>query len=230
MSHSPRYLLPLFICLTLATSLASAEPAARMIEVSGLGKIFQAPDTATTSFSFSQRSMQTAQGKALIDTQVTNLLKLCEKLGIETADIQAANLSVYPQYDFKRNRELIGYQVTREVRVKVRNLQQYPALLDGAVKIGATHSGSLSLDFSNREELEQQAMLKAFEQAELKANLLAKKAKAKLGEVMWISESGQMPAPIYHARAMNMAESADASYPTGEVEINKTLLVRFSLH
>lgn len=219
-----------FVALFVIAVTTHAETPPRQIEVSGIGKITEQPDMATTSFSFSQRAKVAAQGKKIVDTQVTNLLKLCEKLGIKEADIHAAQFTVYPEYDYKRNRELIGYRVNREVRVKVRDLQQYPRLLDGAVGIGATHSGSLTLDFSDRDALENKAMLKAFEHAKQKAKLLAKKAGSKLGEVRWISETGssQPPIPVPMARMME-AQAADAPYPTGELELTKHLLVRFKL-
>lgn len=222
-------LLSLFLALVITSANADTM---RQIEVSGIGKVSQQPNMATTSFSFSQRAKQAAQGKSLVDTQVTNLLKLCEKLGIKESDIQAARLTIYPEYDYKRNRELLGYRVGREVQIKVRDLEQYPRLLDGAVGIGATHSGNLSFDFSNREPLENEAMLKAFDQAKQKAKLLAREADSKLGEVLWISESAStpMPPPIPMPMRAMKAEVADAAaYPTGEIEIQKHLVVRFQL-
>lgn len=218
-----------FAGLLLVAAVASAEPPLRQIEVSGIGKITEQPDLATTSFTFSQRAQVAAQGKKIVDTQVTNLLKLCEKLNIEPADIQAAKLNIYPEYDYKNERKLIGYQVNREVQVKVRDLQQYPRLLEGAVGIGATHSGNLLLDFSDRDALENKAMLKAFTQARQKAELLAKQAGGKLDQVLWISETGSMPPPMPMRMAAAKAESLDAPYPTGDVEISKQLLVRFSI-
>lgn len=225
----------LLLCLFAFSEFAAADarlpPPLRQVEVSGMGKITQQPDMATTSFTFSQRANQAAQGKTLIDTQVTNLLKLCQKLGIKEADIHAAKLNVYPEYDYKRNRELIGYNVSRAVEVKVRDLQQYPRLLDGAVGIGASHSGSLTLDFSNRESLENDAMLKAFQNAKQKATLLAQQANSKLGEALWISETGNAPPMPIHTpmRMAATAESSDAAYPTGDIELTKHLLVRFKL-
>ncbi len=196
------------------------------IEVNGKGVISEQPNMATTRFSFSQRAMKAEQGKVIVDTQMTNLLKLCTKLGIAKKDIQAAQLTVYPEYDYKRNRKLIGYQVRREVQIRVRDLSNYPALLDGAVGIGATHSGSLSLDFSNRDELEQKALINAFAQAKQKASLLAKQAGGKLGRAIWISETGNAP-PMPVALGARQEFADTSNYNTGEVEVVKYLLVRF---
>jgi len=214
--------------LLLISMLSNAESAMRQIEVNGVGKISEQPDMAITSFTFSQRSQVAAQGKKLIDTQVDNLLKLCEKLGIDSADIQAAKLTLYPRYDHQNRRQLLDYQVAREVQVKVRDLRQYPRLLEGAVGIGASHSGNLQLEFSDRDALENRAMIKAFQQAKHKAELLAEQANSKLGQVVWLSESGNGSPPM-PLRMAATAESLDAAYPTGEVEISKRLVVRFSL-
>ncbi len=214
------------LCLVLV--LPTQAETTRHIEVNGTGVISQPPDMAITEFSFSQRALQAAQGKAIIDTQMTNLLKLCEKLGIAKKDIQAAQLSLYPEYDYKNTRKLTGYQVRRQVEIKVRDLADYPALLDGAMGIGATHSGSLTLDFSDRDALEQQAMVKAFDQAKQKAALLARQVNGKLGKATWISESGSAPPTPSPMRATREFSTA-ADYPAGEVEVVKQLLVRFEL-
>ena len=74
-------------------------------------------------------------------------------------------------------------------------------------------------------------MLKAFQNAKQKATLLAQQANSKLGEVLWISETGNAPPMPIHTpmRMAATAESSDAAYPTGDIELTKHLLVRFKL-
>ena len=121
----------------------------------------------------------------------------------------------------------MGYRVTRDVRITLRNLDKYVKLLDGSVEIGVTNSGSLQLDFSNREELENEAMLAAYNHALEKAQLLAAEADGELGSAIWISESGGYNPPRPMDMRMMAAESADASYPTGNHEIRKQIQARF---
>ncbi len=198
------------------------------IEVSGSGEVKALPDIANVQFSFSQQGLEQNQAKKLIDTQVINLLKLAEKLGVKKADLFAARLTIYPEYDYKQNRRLTGYRVSRNVSIILRELENYPELIDGAVKIGATQTGQLSHDFSNRSALEDQAMLKALQQAKNKASLLARDAGAKLGAVIMINESGQHTIPQPVAR-FQVAQSQQAPYPTGELTIIKNLVVRYAI-
>lgn len=213
----------ILVCLPL-----QADDPVRQIAASGVGTVTVQPDMATVQFSFSAKSKEARQAKSLIDTQVTNLLKLCDKLGIAEKDIQAANLSIYPEYEYQGQRKLIGYQVSRNVRTTLRNMSLYPELLDGAVGIGASHSGNPLLDFGDRDALENEAMLKAFRQARQKAQLLAREAGGKLGEVISVNESGafSIPDPPLMQRAMTM-EADVAQYPSGELEITRQISVIF---
>jgi len=210
------------------TTLANDEPP-RLIEISGQGEVKAVPDIITTTFSFSEQSRDQAGAKRLVDTQVTNLMKLLKKLGIAEKDVSAAQLQLYPQYDYKRQRELIGYQVQRNITIKVRELENYPKLLEGAVGIGATHSGGITMDYSQRKLLQQSAMLEAFKDAKRKAKLLAKEAGGTLGTVLSIREQGCTNQPQPRGYAMLAEAKSDASYPTGEQTIRRQIFVTFEL-
>ncbi len=225
MTNTSKLLFTLLLAIALPVS-ATETPS--QIQVSGLGKVNAAPDMAHVSFSFSERATSAAPAREKVDRQVAQLLALGQKLRIKKEDIQASRLQVNPEYDYKQGRRLVGYRVTRDVRIKLRDLDKYVKLLDGSVEIGVTNSGNLRLDFSNREELENEAMLEAFNNARAKAQLLAAEADGKLGPALWISESGGYNPPQPMGVRMMAAESADASYPTGHHEISKQVQVRFT--
>jgi len=201
----------------------------RHIEVSGQGLVNEIPDIALLTLTFSQRDKQARRAKSTVDSQVNDLLDLTKQLGIKEKDIQAARLTIYPDYDHKNNRQLIGYRVSRDVQVKLRDLLNYPKLLEGAVDIGATNTGQLQLDFSNRKELENKALQAAFYDARQQAELLAQASGDKLGETLWIHTSGShRPAPKMRM-AMMSDMMAEKSYPTGEMSLSRQIQVRFSL-
>ena len=217
------------LLLALPACSQATDSLARQIDISGRSEIKAVPDIISVNLSFSEQSREPAGAKRLVDTQVTNLIKLCEKLGIKEKDIEAAQLQLYPQYDYKRQRQLIGYQVQRNVTIKVRDLAQYPKLLEGAVGVGASHSGAITMDYSNREQLQEQAMLVAFRNARHKAQLLAKEADGSLGKVLSIREQGSVNFPRPRARTLAVQADAEASYPTGEQTITGHILVTFEL-
>jgi len=200
----------------------------RHIDVSGKGIINATPDIALLTLTFSQRDKLALRAKTTVDGQVTELLALAKKLAIEDKDIQAARLTIYPEYDHKNNRQLIGFNVSRAVQVRLRDLLNYPKLLEASVAIGATHTGQLQLDFSNRNDLENKALQAAFKDAQQQARLLALVANDKLGKTLWIHASGShTPTPM---RMTMMSErKADASYPTGEMALSRQVQVRFEL-
>lgn len=200
----------------------------RHIEVSGRGVIHAAPDMAVLSVTFSKQDTQAGNAKTIVDTQIQDLLAHCKQLNIEDKDIQAARLTLYPEYDHENHRKLIGYRVSREVQIRIRNLLTYPKLLEGAVNIGASHTGQLQLDFSNRKELEKQALQAAFIDAKEQAYLLAKSSGDQLGKPLWIRASANH-SPVPQRMRMMAEMKADASYPSGEMALSRQVQVRFEL-
>lgn len=208
---------------------ADTNQQARHIDVNGHGLINETPDIALLTLTFSQRDQQARRAKSTVDSQVNDLLALSEQLGIAKKDIQAARLNIYPEYDHKNNRQLIGYRVSRDVQVRLSNLLNYPKLLEGAVDIGATHTGQLKLDFSNRKELENKALQAAFHDARQQAELLAEASGNKLGETLWIHSSMSYRPEPQMRMAMMSDMKAEASYPTGEMSLSRQVQVRFAI-
>ena len=59
--------------------------------------------------------------------------------GIAERDIQTTRFNIYPQYQYDREsdkNELVGYTVSNEISVTVRNLDQVGALIDDMVSAG----------------------------------------------------------------------------------------------
>ncbi|MEZ5525059.1 MAG: SIMPL domain-containing protein [Pseudomonadales bacterium] len=205
----------------------STEP--RYIEVSGQGIIHETPDIALLTVTFSERQKKAAQAKETVDSQVENFLSFTRQLNIEARDIQAARINIHPEYDYKNNRQLIGYRVSRDVKIRIRDLLSYPKLLENAVEIGATNTGQLQLDFSNRKILEGQALQAAFKDARAQAQLLADVSGDKLGKALWVQASA-MHSPVPVRMAMMAEAKGDASYPTGEISLSRQVQVRFALN
>ena len=89
-----------------------------------------------------------------------------------------------PEYRWNekdRKRVLLGYAVTRQVDIELRDLDKLGTLLEKAVDAGVNQVGDPVLDSTRRKELERQAMTKAVEDARLNAETLATAAGVKLG-------------------------------------------------
>ena len=91
---------------------------ARQISVSGHGEASADPDTVILSLCVSVLRDQ----------------------GVEEDDIQTTNLTVFPEFDFSRDkeRELHGFRVSNQVSASPRDVDAASALIDAAAKVGAT--------------------------------------------------------------------------------------------
>ncbi|MCU0280435.1 MAG: SIMPL domain-containing protein [Acidimicrobiia bacterium] len=185
------------------------------INVSGQGKVTGKPDTLTVNLGISllRPSVDAATADAAaLAAAIINALK---GAGVAEADIQTANYSIYPEYDWSGEQQrLLGYRVSNEVRVKIRSLETAGATIDAATAAGgdATVVNNLAFSIEDNAELLQMARTAAWGDAEGKARQLAQLAGLELGSAISITESiSYETPPIYYERAMAAAEDGAAT-------------------
>jgi len=152
--------------------------------------------------------------------------------------VKATRIQVQPDYSWdERNRKqvLLGYIVSRDVRVELRDLEQLGPLIERAVSAGVNQVSDPVLDSTQRKQLERQAMTLAVQDARLTAETLAKAAGVGLGGVRTISGSGAPPVmPMYRAKMM-MSDAAaappapEASYQPGEMKFSASVSAEYDL-
>ena len=129
---------------------------------------------------------------------------------------------------------LLGYAVSRQVEMELRDLEKLGTLLEKAVAAGVNQVGDPGLDSSRRKELERAALTQAVDDARLNADALARAAGAGLGPVQSLSTTGTMPMPIYAKREMAMAaapmaDAAEQSYQPSEMKFTANVSAQFAL-
>lgn len=205
----------------------SARAADKTVTVTGEATISVAPDTAMI------RIGVTSQGKTAREASDTNAQKMTLVLGairdsgIADRDVQTSRLTLQPQYDPNKAgpARLLGFQVTNQVTVKIRDIDKLPNILDKAIGAGANEMSGIEFVVSEQSKLLDQARDEAIADARRKAELYAKAAGAKLGPVMTIAEEGvpNPPRPIAALRA-GMVPVAP-----GERELRAAVVVSFEL-
>ncbi len=197
-------------------SLVSADGSSTSgINVSGQGKVTGKPDTLTVSLGVSLLRPTVDQATAAAAEKAAAIINALKGAGVAEEDIQTANYSIYPEYDYSdAQQHLLGYRVSNEVRVKIRNLDTAGATIDAATAAGgdATLVNSLAFSIEDNAELLQMARTAAWADAEAKARQLAQLAGLELGSAISITESiSYETPPIYYDRAMAGAEEAAAT-------------------
>jgi uncharacterized protein YggE len=203
------------------------------ITVSGEGRVSGAPDTLTLTIGISLQRDTVSQATDDAARLATGLIDALKAEGIDEADIQTANYSIYPVYDYNNDsRRLLGYQVSNDVRVKIRELDRAGEIIDAATAQGGNEVVVQGLSFSleGNELLVIAAREAAWNDARGKAEQLARLAGVTLGTPTAISESFATPPPIERfAYATDAAGGASTPIQAGELDVSVTVQVTFGL-
>jgi uncharacterized protein YggE len=176
----------------------------RQITVTGDATISVAPDTAMIRLGVTSQSKTAREASDANAKQMTTVLAAIKDAGIAGRDVQTSRLSLQPQYDQSKPgaARLLGFQVTNQVTVRIREIDKLPSILDHAIAAGANEMSGIEFIVSEQSKLLDQARDDAVADARRKAELYAKAAGVKLGNVVSIIEEGSAPPPRPVMQAM----------------------------
>jgi len=200
------------------------------VTVSGTGSVSAAADMAEITTGVVTQAGTAAQALAANSLAMERLLQALGTVGVAARDIQTTHISVSPLRRQGRDGqppEITGYEVTNQVRVKVRDLSRLGRVLDQQVGQGANLV--YGIQFGRREPapLQDEARKRAMVDARRKAELYATAASLKVGGVVAVQEAGAAsPRP---EMAPRLAMSAAVPVAPGEQEIQASVTVTFTL-
>jgi hypothetical protein len=103
----------------------------------------------------------------------------------------------------------MGYNVTNDLRVKVRKLDHLGAILDDVVGQGANNIHGINFSVADPKPLQDEARKKAMANARRKAELYAAEGGVKLGRVLLLEEQPiRLPQPLNFGLARAAAPAA----------------------
>jgi uncharacterized protein YggE len=188
------------------------------------------PDTAEVTAGVVTQAATAALALAVNGAGIEKVLKAVTDLGIAERDVQTSNVSVVPLGRQGRQEpqppEIVGYEVSNQVRVKVRDLARLGRLLDALVGQGANVLGGISFSIADPSALLDQARAKAMADARHKAEVYAGAAGIYLGRILSVSEAGSGPSRFEAPRMM--AASAVPIAP-GEQELQVAITVKYAI-
>lgn len=213
-------------------ALTDGLPSAPCIQVSGHGEISVTPDMLYIGFTVTRTDPELDVARKDVEQRSDKVFALARRLEIAARDIQAQAIYVAPEYTWRNNsREFVGQRVTRTFRITLRNLKQYPALIDGLVKAGVSSLDSVTPSRSDMPTLRTRALSAAMDDARARAEALAKSAQVKLGPVYRISDTGNAasgPRPMLLGAARTAAPES-AAYEPGQIDISADVEVVYLL-
>lgn len=191
------------VACTPEVNVAAPGPAdASGIAVNGTGTTSVKPDVVLVNLGIEVTSTTVADARAKAATAMENLTKAVKAKGVADADIQTQFFNIYPQYGIptptsgvavKPNTpEIVGYTVSNQVQLKVRNLDSVSDVLDAAIGAGGNSIRVNGMQFTieKPDQYLAKAREEAVQNAKARAEVLAKAAGVKVGPPRSISESG----------------------------------------
>jgi len=218
------------------TAIGSELPANRHISTTGYGEVRVQPDTVVIQLEVSATEASGAAAKKAVDERVNRFLAASERAGLDKKQISAGQLHINARWEY-RNQERVfsGYQASRNLQIRLTDLERLSAVVDMALDNGISNVQQLSYEHSKADELTRQAHQKAVENSKSKAESLAAAYGARLGLIYSIHYQRaniQLPPPIRHEAAMARADfAADSAgvYLQEEIVFSDSIEVVFDL-
>lgn len=214
------------------------------IVVSGMGEVFAKPDMATVSFSVTSENLDVSKASDAVNTKIAAIVAKLEADGVAATDIQTADYSINPQYNYVNSatqingiyipsgtQTLAGYDVTQNINLNIKDLTKAGTIITDLTSLGVTNMSGLTFTNSKETDLTKQARDAAIADARSQAQDLAKALGVKLGDIVAYSDGGS---PIYYAKAMTAAVpsasgSVTAVLPTGENDITSNVSITYAI-
>ena len=163
----------------------SAQP--NTVYVGAEGKFESAPDTALIQFNvFAQESTS----QAAYQEASKNVEQVRQVLRANGIDPKAANigfLSVQPVYEYKPKQRVIGYRVTTDVTLKLKDFAKVGPITQQLADANVSETQTLSYTLENIDEAKNKAVEDAYRRAHNSAETLARASGRTLGELSFAS-------------------------------------------
>jgi len=216
-----RRLLPIGLAALLMApvpaALAQQAPAPRIVVV-GEGESAIAPDLALVSLTVMREAATAREALDGANSAMAAVISAMKAAGIADRDVQTGGLQISPRYNFTNKpdgtqiAELVGYQVSNTLSLRVRDLAKTGEIIDKAVSLGVNQGGGITFTNEDPSKALTEARKRAVDDAVAKARTLSEAAGVGLGRPVEILDQN-FSAPPMPIAAKSFAARADAAVP-----------------
>ncbi|GDX12073.1 hypothetical protein LBMAG57_38450 [Verrucomicrobiota bacterium] len=241
----------LLVSILLSSNSINAQQAAPeppLVNTTGTAEIKVAPDLADLYFEVEVRHSDLATARKQQSERAAKVLAAIRALGVTEADLQAADISIIPNYtahDRERaeTAEVRFFTVSQRIEVTIKDVKKVPDFIAATAAAGATEARSVGLRTSQFRKHRDAARANAIKAAREKAVALASVLGSKVGKpyrifegaAPWSSGSnGFSPPQIPQGANAALTEEPDdgpagAAFAIGTISITATISVSFLL-
>lgn len=190
------------------------------IQVSAEGSIEVMPDYLQLIIEIEKTGEQKANLKQQVDRISQQVIDAASAVEIKKEHIEAAKISIYPQYHWQDNKRiLVGETVQRTIQIKLYDLNQYSALANALAEVDITRMHQPIYGFDDSQAIRNQALVKALNHAQEKAELIANTLDRKLGKAYQVTEHGSSYMPVMRTQMKALAADSSVTEPVAALEV-----------
>jgi uncharacterized protein YggE len=204
------------------------------ISVSGSGDATGTPDVAYINLGVDTVDADVGKAVENANTEIAAVIAAITDTGIDPKDVQTTNFNVYPEDKYDQNGQATGervYHVQNLLNVTVRDISKVSTVIDAGLGAGADSINGLNFGIADTTALEQEARLKAVEDARTRAGQLADAFGVTLGDPIIVSEvtGGSFQPPIPFAAQAGLGGGGGPQINPGQLQVNVQVTVTFAI-
>lgn len=181
-------LLAVLLCLP-AFALAETADGAT-ITVTGAASVSLKADYARISVGVSTKAPTVEEATSKNSLTIHSVIAALRQVGVAEEDIVTSSYSVYAEYDYSSGEQKqVGFNVTNQLAVIIRDMEHIGATLDKATAAGANNIYNIEFLSTQSAAAQDEVASYAVQDAMRKAQLLADAAGLELGGIVSITET-----------------------------------------
>ena len=187
-----RFLFPLLIFPILVFAEGGGLPSQPYIYVKGIAGEQKAADVVILRFDLVARAPDQPKANADVQTRSNKVFALLRERKVSDNDIIAEAIKSEADFEqadsgYPRHGKLIGYVVTRNFNIKLRDVTAYPKLVDDLISAANVEFTGIEGMYSKEKELTKQLWNKAISDARDQADATVKQLGMKIDSVFAVS-------------------------------------------
>jgi uncharacterized protein YggE len=190
--------------------------------------VTRVPDVARVSVGVSVTKASVKGARDAAGKSMEAIIAAIKAMGIDEKDIKTSSIDLSPQYSNSSTPKIIGYRMSEQLQITVRDLDKAGDVVDTATAKGATEVNGLWFEVGEPASALDEARAAAITQARTSAQKMSSAAGVSLGGVVSISESvASIPGPYYAGAALR--DEAATPIQPGTQDVQATVTVIFEI-
>ena len=173
------------------------------------GKFEAAPDTAQIQMNVSVQDDNPQAAYQRASKNVDQVRAVLRANGLDTKLATVGFLSVQPMYEWKPKQRVIGYRVTTDVALKLKDFSKIGPITQQLAEANVSETQTLNYTLENMDEAKNRAVEDAYRRARNSAETVARASGRTLGDLSYASvDTFENPRIVMPRMARAMAAAA----------------------